>query len=313
MYEKEVPLSMRVCIKAMAKEEFQPILRVPLTNYLTWEKAELSRFQSERFIFTVQSGSVRHKICQILFGKSDGSIYVAFPYFDIKEGIASIGTFTPNLVSSNINLQTNGKVTSNPVKYAHHPDGEAHFSQDGRVKTLIRKKSVPLQEVEDHIFTIQVQGLSHFDLDSTGADHLPRLKRTILNFDFKNINPKAIKIVGRWYGWKELIQRAQGKFMGPKIHGQTPDGKFVPMFLIGPPRGWPIEKYFLSVSCEEIDIVDKEHDSQMLFIGGFDQPSRMKDLRQPASFLCLSYPASNYEDLVKQIGSMDLDERRSKL
>jgi hypothetical protein len=290
----------------MQKAGFQPILRVPLTNYLTWEKAELRRFQAERFIFTVQSGSVRHKICQILFGKSDGTIYVTFPYFDIKEGIASVSTSTPFLVSSNINLETNGKVTSNPVKYAHHPDGEAHFSQDGKVKTLIRKKSVALQEIEDHIFTLHAQGLSHFDIDSTEIDHKPKLKRTILNFDFKDKEPKAIKIVGRWYGWKELINRAQGKFMGPKVHGQTPEEKTVPMFLIGPPKGWSMEKYFLTVSCEEINVLDKDREALLLFIGGFDKPSKTNQLSQPSSFLCISYPVTNYKEVLERIGTIDL-------
>lgn len=292
----------------MEKPKFQPILKFPLTNYLTWEKAELRRFQSERFIFTVQTNNVRHKICQVFFGKSDGTIYVTFSYFDTKEGIASIGTHTPFLTSSNINLETSGKVTSHPVKYAHHPDGEAHFSQDGKVKTLIRKQAVALQEVEGHIFTFHAQGLSHFDIDATETDHQPKLNRTILNFDFKDKNPKAIKIVGRWYGWKEMINRAQGKFMGPKVHGQTPDGKTFPMFLIGPPKDWPMEKHFLSISCQEINILDKEQEALMLFVGGFDKPSIINDLGQSSSFLCISYPASNYEDLLRRIGSIDLDK-----
>lgn len=292
----------------MENEKFQPILKIPLRNYLTSEKAELRRFQAERFIFTVQSGVTRYKICQIFFGKSDGTIYVTFPYFGIKEGIANVGMFTPFLVNSNISLEANGKVTTYPLKYAHHPDGEAHFSQDGKVKTLIRKKSVPLQEVEDHIFTLHAQGLSGFDLDTTKTDHQPKLKRTVLNFDFKERKPKALKIVGRWYEWQKLIRRAQGKTTGPTVHGQTPDGKFVPVFLIGPPKGWAMEKYFLSISCEEIEVLDKEQDELLLFLGGFDRPSNINDLSQPSSFLCLSYPASNYKDLLKRIGSMDLEK-----
>jgi hypothetical protein len=292
----------------MEKEKFQPILKIPLTNYVTWEKAELLRFQSERFIFTAQVGNIRHKLCQVFFGKSDGTIYVTFPYFEIKEGIASVGINSPFLVRSDINLETNGKVTSYPVKYAHHPDGEAHFSQDGRVKTLIRKKSVALQDIEDHIFTLYMQDLSRFEIDLTLEDHQPKLKRTILNFDFKDKSPKAVKIVGRWFGWKSLISRAQGKIMGPKVHGQTPDGKTAPMFLVGPPKDWPMEKYFLSISCEEIDVLDKNNGALMLFMGGFDKPSVINDLSQPSSFLCVSYPASNYKDLLGRIGSIDIDK-----
>jgi hypothetical protein len=48
------------------------------------------------------------------------------------------------------------------VKYAHHRDGEAHFSQTGRVYTHVRKRSVPLNEQIGHLWTIQLQGLNGF-------------------------------------------------------------------------------------------------------------------------------------------------------
>jgi len=297
----------------MRKEEFQPVLNIPLKNLRTLEEAALRRFQSERFIFTVQIEKNRYKVCQIFFGKSDGTLYVTFPYFQIKEGIASICTTGPFLVNANVDMKTSGKLTSYPLKYSHHPDGEAHFSQDAKVKTLIRKKSVPLHDVEDHIFSLYAQGLSYFEEDITAEDHKPTLKRMTLNFDFKNQKPKAVKIVGRWYIWEDLIRRVQGKFVRPTVTGETPDKKAVPMFLIGPPKGWPMDKYFLCVSCEEIGDYEKGQDAAMLFIGGFDDPSRVYDLSQSSTFLCSSYPVSNYKELLAQIGSIDVNERRFKL
>jgi len=41
---------------------------------------------------------------------------------------------------------TGGVRTSHLAKYAHHSDGEAHFFEDGKVKTEVRRKSVPLGE-----------------------------------------------------------------------------------------------------------------------------------------------------------------------
>ena len=290
----------------MKKENFNPVLIVPLKNFVTFKSAEIKRFQSERFIFTVQVNNIRYKICQVFFGKSDGSIYVAFPYFKVKVGIASVGTLSPFLDETKVSLEDRGKVTANPVKYAHHTDGEVHFSQDGKVKTLIRKKSVALQDAEDHIFTLHAQGLEDFEIDSTEEDHQPKQKRTVLNFDFKETNPKAIKIVGRWYSWKNLIERSQGHSVGPQVLGQTPDGKRSPSYLIGPPQGWPMENYFLSIICEETNVLDKERKSSMFFIGGFDKSTVINNFSRKSTFLCMSYPVSNYQDLLKQIGSIDL-------
>jgi len=179
------------------RNKFEPVLSMPLVNYLSWEKAEIRRFQSERFVLTVQVEDKRYKIFQIVFGKKDGSLYVTFPYFDMNEGIVSVGTIPALLAKSQVDLKSCGKVTSNRVKYTHHPDGEVHFSQTGRVKPSIRKKSLPLGKAEGHLFSIQAQGLSHFELDATHDDHLPKMKQTVLNFRFEKEKPEAIKMVGR--------------------------------------------------------------------------------------------------------------------
>jgi len=286
--------------------QHQPILSMRLVNYLSWEKAEIKRFQAERFVFTVQVENQRYKIFQVFFGKSDGSLYVTFPYFDIDEGIVSIGTIPAMLKTAEINLELQGKVTSKKVKYAHHPDGEVHFSQTGQVSTSIRRKSLPLETAEGHLFSLQVQGLSHFEADPTQQDHLPKMKRTVLDFNFGNKKPEAIKIVARWYKAASLISRSSGHFFGPKVQGQTPDGRITSAFLIGTPKGWPMEHYALLVSCEAIDKLTKENEAALVFTGGFDTSSKFGDIAQAASFLCVMYPTTNYEELSQRIGTIDI-------
>jgi hypothetical protein len=275
-------------------------------NCLSWEKAEIRRFQAERFVFTAQVENKRYKIFQIVFGKSDGSLYVTFPYFDIEEGILSIGTIPAQFPTSQVNLESSGKVTSKQVKYAHHPDGEVHFSQTGQVSTSIRRKSLPLSKADGHLFSIYAQGFSHFEIDSTQDNLSPKMKRTVLNFNFGQEKPESIKMVARWYQAQSLIGRAQGNFFGPTVQGQTPNGRLTSTFLIGAPKGCPMEKYVLLVSCEAIARLDKDNEAVLNFIGGFDAPAKFNDITQAASFLCVTYPVANYEDLVHRIGSIDI-------
>lgn len=290
----------------MRENAFHPVLSIPLVNYITWARAEIKRFQAERFVFAVQGKNNRYKIFQVFFGK-DGSLYISFPYFDINEGLVTILTLPPILTESNISLEPGGKVTSQNVKYAHHPDGEVHFSQTGKVRTSIKKKSLPLANTEGHIFSLQFQGLSHFDTIPPHKDEqLPKLKRTVLTFRFNKTNPEALKIVGRWYEAKNLMNEAKGNTHGPVAFAQKPNGKITPVFLIGPPKGWLMDRYVLLVSCEETPLLDKKREPMLNFIAGFDPPYKANDLSQMTQFLCASYPVSNYDELLARIGSIDI-------
>jgi hypothetical protein len=108
--------------------------------------------------FTVQVRQARteeaHQIAKIFFSGRDGSLYVDFPYFEHRDGLVCRATLTPG--ATEVSLVEGGKVTSHRVKYAHHRDGEAHFSQTGKVLTQVRKPSVPLNRYSGHIFTIQL-------------------------------------------------------------------------------------------------------------------------------------------------------------
>ena len=123
---------------------------------------ELTAFRSERVIITIQKGAIRYKVLQVFFGR-DGSIFVNFPYFRHREGILGVATLPANATATTaVNVEHCGKVASHLVKYSHHPDGRAHFSQDGKVRTEIKRQSVPLDEHGGHIFSVLIQGLTAF-------------------------------------------------------------------------------------------------------------------------------------------------------
>lgn len=272
------------------------------------ESQKLISFHSERYIVTAGIGPHRYKVLQIIFGKRDGSLFVNFPYFKHSEGLISLVTFPSGMKPTmDLSLKPGGKVTSHLVKYAHHPDGMAHFSQTGRVTSVIQKQSIPLAKAEGHIFSAQLQYLRDFEVADPKKDSgIHTNRRTVLTFNLGKSEPEAVKIVGRWYSRATLNSRIQGgNILGPKVACETPTGKKYWAFLLAPPRGTPTQEYVLLLTCEGIPQLDKQKRSALTFIGGFDSPDIMNDLTKKATFLALSYPASNPEELAKQLGSID--------
>src|SRR3954452_21599641 len=104
-------------------------------------------FHSRSFVICVEAAGERRKLLQIAFSRRDGSLYVSFPYYEHTEGIVSVGTFAPGASTGPLDLAAGGKGTSHLVKYAHHPDGRPHFSQDRKVYTDVAKQAVPLRAI----------------------------------------------------------------------------------------------------------------------------------------------------------------------
>src|SRR5262245_14454668 len=102
-------------------------------------------FVSERFVITVETLEGRRKIFQILFRRSDGSLFVSFPYYKDIHGVLNLVTLRAQATYPlSFSIVDGGKVTGHKVKYSHHPDGRVHFSQDGKIRTVIQKNSMPL-------------------------------------------------------------------------------------------------------------------------------------------------------------------------
>lgn len=282
----------------MTEESSKPVIE----NY-----QRLVSFHSERYVVTVGVDVHRYKVLQIIFGRRDSSLFVNFPYFKHSEGLVSLVTFPgDNKRSTNLNLEPGGKVTSHRVKYAHHSDGMAHFSQTGRVLSLVRKQSIPLAKAEGHIFSVQLQYLRDFEVANPKKDSgLYTSRRTVLTFNLGKSKPEAIKIVGRWYSRATLLSRFKGMVLGPKVPCETPIGKRYWAFLLAPPRGTPTQEYALLLTCEEIPRLDKQRRSALVFIGGFDHHAIVNDLSRDTTFLALSYPASNPKELAQRLGSID--------
>jgi hypothetical protein len=260
-------------------------------------------FRSERFVVCVSVNGTRHKMLQIGFTRRDGTIYVSFPYYAHTTGIVSNASLDPG--ASTIPLERGGRITSHLVKYSHHSDGRAHFSQDGRVLTRVRRQAAPLCLVDGHLFTTQLQGLDAFDLlDPRQYDLPPMTRRTVLNFAFERERPAAVKFVG--YLYDEVAAAARfGGVLGPSFVTVGRDGSPRFAFALSAPESRPGCNRLLILSCEAIPHLTKEEETTLTFIGGFDPQSTI-GAEQRIEFLSLIYPADRADELREQLGTIDL-------
>ena len=264
-------------------------------------------FASERITIAVVTAEHHSKVFQLGFQRKDGSLSVSFPYYRDAYGLlchATLKAGTPS--QTQLNLTEGGKFTTNKVKYSHHPDGNVLFSQDGKIYSRVRKKSVPLSTASGHLFTVQIQGLGDYDAVAPGdAQPAANARRTRINFNVEGPTPEAFKFVGHWYSETALLARMHGEGFSPWTHLQRPDGSFVTGAIIRDPFLKHSEPCYLLLTCETIPRLDQDQPSALTFMGGFDPPQIAFDHSRDTSFLALSYPTSSYETLGGIIGTVD--------
>lgn len=212
---------------------------------------------------------------------------------------------------ADVELANSGKVTSHLVKYTHHPDGGAHFSQDGKVFTRIRNKSFPLKQSNNHLFAIRAQGLGQFKQADPKKDTIePKLERTVLNFVFTDSMASSFKFVVQWFKASDVITRFRSstqKFeFGASGLFATSDGERMPGYVIGPPQGAPFDDCCLLICCNPIPLLDTNRENVYSFLGGIGTPVNDGETDSEISFLMALYPCANFEELRERVGSIDL-------
>lgn len=255
----------------------------------------IARF--DLFDIVIKSSIGYRRIAKVRFA-ADGGIYVFFPGFVRTNGIACKAVLRAGgPITSSLDLTENGKVTSHLVKYSHHTDGEAHFSQDGKVFTYIRRKSVPLDSQRGHLFTIQLQKADSFPLMQS-----PRKKQLTL---VRPSEEGALKITAWRYRIGDLgVPDNVTASMRPGGI-QTPDGKMRQGLFVASPAGTPFDDMVLFLAFEEIPWLNEAKDSQLLFLGAFDTHEQALDHSRDTEFIAFAYPCSDFEQLKQRIGSID--------
>ncbi len=189
------------------------------------------------------------------------------------------------------------------VKYTHHADGEAHFSQQGKILTKVRRRSNPLNVHEGHLFTVQLQGLSDFEQMKDNESKKGGRQIVSVRVDRE---PPSLKLVAHLYSVSELSKRMiAGTDQGPWIQ-VIRDGKPYIAAILAVGNNDPVSR-ILTLSFEEVPQVFPKQRSGFSFIGGFDAPTTAFNHEMDTSFLILLSPASeNPSEIVRKYGSVDL-------
>ena len=251
----------------------------------------VTAFRSERIVLTIgRKATERRKVLQVVFGK-DGSLFVTFPYFRHRIGLLSSATIKgTGRPESQIDLTMGGKIASNDVKYAHHSDGEAHFSQDGKVLTHIRRRSVALDRQEGHLFTVLINGLEAFDRAARSRDDGKiSARRTVLTFQLPaDANPAGtLKIVGRRYNASSLRFAKADASVGPFVVTKDPEGHVSQGAILASPAD--SAQHVLLVTGGVIPRIGTDPEL-LIFHGGFDPREVMLDTSREAGLLIFRVP-----------------------
>src|SRR5712692_1249370 len=188
-----------------------------------FQAGNIDAIRCERVVCVVKAADLRAKAFQIVFGE-DGSLFITFPYFRHRTGILSASAIpATGTRQSQVNLEQGGKVTSHLVKYSHHTDGRAHFSQSGKIITAIKRQSIALDRQHGHIFSLIIQGLHALDVAHAVKDTGTSPKRGVIDFQ---IEPsEAIKFIGRWFDVNKMRFNNPTPTIGPTLLMTDPDRK----------------------------------------------------------------------------------------
>ena len=258
--------------------------------------------RSQHVVCVVKVSELRAKAFQIGFDE-DGSLFIHFPYFQHRTGILSSSEIpATGERKADVNIEYGGKVTSHRVKYSHHPDGRAHFSQDGKIFTAIKRQSISLDTQNGHMFTLYIQGLHALDVAKTAKDvEAISINRSVIDFQIEP-TAEAIKFVGRWLDINKLRVSEPNVTVGRRLTMVDPDGVRTDAILVASPHA--NVKHVLAITCVAIPSLGPDPEV-FLFHGGFDAPETMTDPTKEAGFLAFLYPLSEAANVRERLGSVD--------
>jgi hypothetical protein len=194
-------------------------------------------------------------------------------------------------------MRENGKVANHLVKYTHHADGRAHFSQHGKVRTEIKRMAVALENQQGHLFTVLAQNLESFSIAKrSGRNRLTlEIERDVM----------AVKIVGWRYPFATLKRPEGAPSTGKLIGIQLGEGlRFG--FFVSPPKGYRFDDWTLFLSVDTIPLLSPDKAPHLIFIGGFDHGQTAFNHSKDTEFLALAYPCAEPNALAETIGTVDL-------
>ncbi|AFM14098.1 hypothetical protein Turpa_3461 [Turneriella parva DSM 21527] len=209
-------------------------------------------------------------------------------------------------------------ITDHDIKFSWHPDGECHFSQDGKIITTVRKQVSTPENYFGHLFTWTAFNLKDF----SQTENLKYLSRTskrqkTLNCNLNLGTTHGINMVGHWYDkdryYAAMKQNFANGIVGPTLtekreeeNGHTRD---IGHFLLSQPATSPFHSKLLDLVVYERTDATQSSFNDYFFFGGFDKPEIALNPNKPTSALYFFYtnnPDSDIDQLSKRLDSRDL-------
>jgi len=113
--------------------------------------------------------------------------------------------------------------TISRVKFSYHPDGRAHFSQDGKVKTVVVGSLPPLVVHNGILFQLQAYGFDHF-ATATQKDLKVSRKKTLV---YCNPSPEARGVIITGHISKPGVACTLESAGEPRLIAHTPYSSFL--------------------------------------------------------------------------------------
>jgi len=267
----------------------------------------LNVLKGDRFVFVGELPGSSFKLFQIAFASSDGSLFVTFPYLKgcgVRMGEVTLPAGLREI--KHFNVGESFATSSQLVKYAHHPSGQAHFSLDGRVRTTGIRQSVPLSAVSGHLFTVRFQGLRAFT--KVEANEKSTIKRQLV--PFLGSEEGEIKIVCQLFSESELKRQLHTNASNDSfwIPVELPDGKRVPGVPLATPfiAGGERRHLFVYADTRPAKWLAGAQEA-ISFLGGFDSCEHVDDYTKPTSCLMLfAHRMPEVEQLRREGKTVDL-------
>ena len=255
----------------------------------------------------------RHLIFRLQFGK-DGSIYVQLPYFNDTKGLLSkVLLKAGEMHPTNVSLE-NGKTTGHRVKYSHHVDGEAHFSEDSKIYTEIRRKACPFNMMDGHLFTLMFRGHNNFKKIPDWSKVKRKKGRIHLGITLEKIDARKqlCKFLCSVKSFDELCNtyseqyRRTGRKVSVFIDGNNYESSRKYHAIRNPNSTRKDQVLLISFETINIDGVEP----WLSFAAGFDSKEIALNHEFDTEFLALNYGANlDHEKLTERLGSVDLPNR----
>ena len=214
--------------------------------------------RAQRYLLLADLDGTLYQLFSVTFTR-DG-IFVNFPYHPDAPGAVCRAPVEPTGAVA-VNLDAVTSTTTHRIKYSHHVDGRAHFSQDRKIHTRIVNQARRLDEDIPHMFTMSLQGIGQF---APLAGVKTRYTPSRFTLDGYHDYPR-LQITGRWFAQPPGLVDGMTNPVALGVDGvQLPDG-----LALAAPAGSPLADGVLVMNGSLEDGLPVTADSFLLFMGGF--------------------------------------------